>query len=320
MKIAMLFKKGYDALEQALRETNCEIVRCGWQETINLDGIDAVLVHAEEALTHLQAMRALKRNKPPGRRVPMIAIDRDAPWHKGVKPWRIWLAQRLALFDVYATHSLQGADRFASVALYFPNAADITRYNLGGHTLEDMRPLAWYRYDVSFLGNLNAERYREHAPRVAFIQQLGSRLSGLGISHFFQHSEHMPVTEQVDIIQHSRINLNYGAACDNGPARSWGLPERCYGIPACGGFLLSDDREHAVRDFVPGAEWVSFAGLDDCVQKIVYYLEHQAEAREIAERAHRRVMHDHTYATRAAALIDVIRQWHAGHAGTENVQ
>jgi len=308
----MLFKKGYDALAAALHAAKCEIVVGSWKALPNLDGVDAVLVHAEEVMSHLRVMRKLKRTVC-RRSVPIIAIDRDAPWYKGIKPWRIWLTQRLGLFDIYATHSLQEADRFAAMPLYLPNAADTFRYNLGAHSLQEMRVPEWYRYDVSFLGNLDAERYREHAERVAFFRGLGPRLSELGISHLFQHSESVPATEQVEIIQRSRINLNFGAACDNGPAgRSWGLPERCYGIPACGGFLLSDAREHAARDFVPDVEWTSFTNIDDCLRKIMYYLEHYSEAREIAEQAHYRVMRDHTYAARAKTLVDTIRQWHAG--------
>lgn len=307
----MLFKKGYDALERALRDVGCTVTRCGWNRIPDLEGVDAVLVHAEEAMTQLAATATLKRRLQ-ARPAPLIAIDRDAPWHKGIRSWRIWLTQRLKIIDIYATHSLQDANRFAALALYFPNAADVSRYNLGAHTLSKMRTAGWYRHDVSFLGNLDAKRYREHAARVAFMEQLATRLSTLGIEHLFRHSENMPASEQVEIIQRSRINLNFGAACDNGPTRSWGLPERCYGVPACGGFLLSDDREHAARDFVPGQEWVSYKNLDECVDKIVYYLNHYSEAREIAERAYLRVMHDHTYTVRAKTLLDAIQDWHTG--------
>lgn len=308
MKLVMLFKKGYAALEQALSAAGCSVTRCGWRPHPDLDGVDAVLMHAEEAMTDLQTTIALKRQLR-GKPTPIIAIDRDSPWHKGVKPWRIWLSKRLGLFDIYASHSLQGADEFSSRALYFPNAADVSRYNLGPYTLADMRAPDWYRYDVSFVGNLDAKRYREHAARALFFQALSNRLSELGISHHFPHAENMLVLEQVEIIQHTRINLNYGAACDSGPARSWGLPERCYGVPACGGFLLSDEREHATRDFMLGKEWISFQNLDDCVDKISYYLKHFAEARDIAERAHLRVMRDHTYTERANSLLAAIEDW-----------
>ncbi len=52
--------------------------------------------------------------------------------------------------------------------------------------------------------------------------------------------------------------MNIGAAADGEREKSWGLPERCYGIPACGGFLLSDERGHAANDFVVGRELVFF--------------------------------------------------------------
>ena len=94
-----------------------------------------------------------------------------------------------------------------------------------------------------------------------------------------------------------------------------GLPERCYGIPACGGFLLCDKRTHARDDFTPGDNWAEFDGLDDCVAKIVFWLENFSAARDLAERCHAHVMARHTYAHRAATLHDALLAWHEGQRG-----
>jgi spore maturation protein CgeB len=85
------------------------------------------------------------------------------------------------------------------------------------------------------------------------------------------------------------------------------LPERCYGIPACGGFLLADERAHAKDDFICGEEIVMFRDLDDCLQKILFYRGSLAERRRIAENAYRRVLKDHTYVQRAEKLIAAIK-------------
>ena len=125
----------------------------------------------------------------------------------------------------------------------------------------------------------------------------------------------MSVAEQVALVRSSRINLNFGASCDYGAPVASGLPERCYGIPACGGFLLGDKRTHAPDDFTPGENWAEFNDLDDCVAKIDYWLAHFDAARDLAERCHAHVMSNHTYANRAATLHQALLDWHAGRRG-----
>ena len=241
--------------------------------------------------------------------IPLIAWDRDGQWHKGAKAWRLWLLKNVRFLDIYATHTLQDSDRFAPVVMYLPNAAWTRVYHLAGVMLEQLRDPTRYRYDVSFFGRLDAAKYPEMRERAAFFSELEQRLSRQGVSTCLRHSAGMSLSEPIDFIQRSRINLNYGAGCDDGPERSWGLPERCYGVPACGGFLLSDDRRHAEDDFVVGKEWIHFSNLDDAVAKIRYYLDNFGEARWIAEAAHARVMKDHLYVNRARSLIDAATAW-----------
>ena len=122
----------------------------------------------------------------------------------------------------------------------------------------------------------------------------------------FRDSAGMAAAEQLEIIRTSRINLSAVAACDAGSEPSWGLPERCYGVPACGGFLLSDRRRHAAEDFADG-ERAEYDGLEDCVAKIRHFIARFDESRAIAERARARVARDHGYRNRAARLLDFAR-------------
>ena len=173
------------------------------------------------------------------RLIPLIGWNRDAPWNNGARWRRLWWFKKLRVLDIYMAHSLQGAATFSSAAHYLPNAAWVARYNLAGRTLDELRDSQRYRYDVSFVGTLNAQKYPEFTERAGFFAELGRRLEAFGISTCFQHGKDVLFAAQVDIIQRSRINLNFSAACDDGPEKSWGLPERCYGVPACGGFLLA---------------------------------------------------------------------------------
>ena len=117
----------------------------------------------------------------------------------------------LRVLDIYTAHSMQGASRFARENFYLPNAAWIGAYNLAGRTLEELRDPARYLYDLSFVGNLDAVKYPEFSRRVEFFHALEQRLAPLGSAPVFARGSGMPVAEQVEIIQRSRINITFGA-------------------------------------------------------------------------------------------------------------
>lgn len=293
---------GYTVLDNLLAPTEAQLTGC-----------EAYLIDMYDAIKHPVQMLKLKaRLNRHG--IPLITWNRDGPWHKGEKRWRLWMLKHLPFLDIYASHTLQDSAGFAPTVLYLPNAAWTKSYNLAGTSLEALRNPGHYLHDVSFFGRIDPDKYPEMLERADFLAELQRRLAQLGISAYFKHAENMSVSEQVTLIQRSRINLNYGAGCDDGPEKSWGLPERCYGIQACGGFLLSDFRRHAEDDFINGKEWVSFDSLDDCVAKIRHYLQHFDKARQIAECAHHRVMRDHTYVQRAQALINAASRWRRAKA------
>lgn len=314
MNLIVNFRKPFSPLEEALQDAGCTLARDVWRaEEARRLGAEACLLDFCDAARRLCELWRLSRSfRPLG--IALAGIDRDAPWHKGVRRQRLWLMARLRMLDLYASHSLQGAARFAARVLYFPNAARVTAYNLEQRSLESLRVAASYEFDVSFIGNLDAARYPEHRARVAFLHALRDRLAGDSIRFALFESSGMSTAEQVRVIQASRINLGVGAAADDAGERSWGLPERCYGVPACGGFLLSDARRHAADDFVPGEEWVEFADFEDCVNKVCFYLAHFDAARAVAEAAHARVVAQHTYAERARRLLAALDELRAQRA------
>lgn len=246
--------------------------------------------------------------------VPLIAWNRDAPHYLNRSAWRLDCLNRARLLDIYATHTLIDTRRFAEQVLYFPNAADTQNYHLHGPSdavMARLRIPANYRYDVSFFGGMDGQRYKEDAERERFFGALSERLRARGLRVLFREAAGMSIVEQVELIQTSRINLNFGARCEYGAPVASGLPERCYGIPACGGFLLCDRRTHARDDFQIGESWAEFTDLDDCVLQIAFWLTHFDQARDLAERCYHHVMTQHTYRQRAATLHEVLLDWHA---------
>lgn len=297
------FRKGFQPLKEAFEANGYRVAENEWAPAPQLAArCEAAIVNLYEAIRQpWNAVVLHRRLRAAGS--PLIGVDRDAPWHLGIRWRRLALFRLLRPIDIYATHTLQPTWDFAPVKIYSPNAVWVRHFNLRGHSLEEMRNPNFYEYDVSFLGNLDGQRFKEHARREHFFKVLADRLAKLGIRYRFAQGTGVALPEQVNLIQRSRINLNYGAAADHGAVRSWGLPERCYGVPACGGFLLSDERKHASDDFDVASEWAGFTDLDDCVGKIQYWLAHFEDSRRIAEAAYARVRKHHTYELRARNLL-----------------
>ena len=301
--VILNYRKGFPPLQEAFENIGYRVLENDWAPAPELlASVQACVINLYEAIRNPWSALALKRRlKLAG--VPLIGLDRDAPWHMGLRWRRLAWFRLLRPLDIYASHTLQPTWNFAPLKIYSANAVWVRNFNLHGHTLEEMRDPGFYEYDVSFLGNMDGQRYKEHAERARFFAALRPRLDALGIRHDIRHSSGVSEEMQIRVIQRSRINLSYRSSCDHGGTLSWGLPERCYGVPARGGFLLTDERRHAADDFDLATEWAGFADLEDCVAKIQYWLAHFEASRRIAEAAHARVMREHTYEKRAHNLI-----------------
>lgn len=306
--------KFYGSLQRALERRGLTVAFNDWAPSDSmLRETLACFVGFYDCLRHpFRIWRLRQRLRRFG--VPLVAWNRDAPHYLNRKPWRLDLLDRARLLDIYATHTLiDTTRRFADTVLYLPNGVDIDSYSIKGDpaaVMAKLRRPEQYRWDVSFFGAIDGKRYKEMRTREAFFSALAERLSGKNIRFLFREASGMSIAEQIELIQTSRINLNFGASCEYGALVASGLPERCYGIPACGGFLLCDRRTHARDDFIPGENWAEFDGLDDCVEKIDYWLAHFDAARDLAEHCHRHVINHHTYQHRAAAVHEALLAWH----------
>jgi spore maturation protein CgeB len=308
-KVLLNFRGSFAGLREGFEALGHEVIEDSWAPDAGaLAG--AALCVADFVDSARKVQRTLDLKKRLARAgVPYIALNRDAPFNRGVHPARLAAMAWLKPFDGYASHSMQAAERYSARTLYCPNAARESVYHVTDAELAAMRDPGRFRWDVSFFGNLDARRYREHARRAEFLHVLAGQLEKMRLKILFRDSGGMTVAEQREIIGASRINLSAVAACDAGAEPSWGLPERCYGVPASGGFLLSDRRRHAAQDFA-GDERAEYESIEDCVANIRHFLDRFGEARAIAERARARVARDHGYRNRAARLLDFAR--HAG--------
>lgn len=310
MKIALNYRKSNQRLKEGIESSGHEVRENIWDiNKIISERIEAAVFEFKyifkEKWKFLSLAYKLKQHG-----IPTVTWNVDSPWNGGISRWKVnMLLKRSRLLSLYATHSLQDTDQIKHIRIvYLPNAAWTSKYNLRGLALEDLRRPDIYRWDVSFIGNMDSGRYPEHRHRIEFLKRLGRFLKQRKVKFLFVDSKDLSFDEQVRIIQESKINLScLGAADSSRYGKSWGLPERCYGIPACGGFLLMEERIHVKNDSSIGDEVVTYSDIEDSKNKIFYYLDKHEERRKIAEKAYRKVIKEHTYMHRARKLISEIQ-------------
>lgn len=82
--------------------------------------------------------------------------------------------------------------------------------------------------------------------------------------------------------------------------------QRVFDVAACGGFLLTDHQGDMDLFFEPGKDAVCYESLDEAFDLAAYYLKHEKERESIAHAARERVLAEHTYDKRMAALVSAM--------------
>ena len=105
--------------------------------------------------------------------------------------------------------------------------------------------------------------------------------------------------EEMPIIFHnSKINLNITSK-----SIRCGLPLRIFDILGCGGFVLTNFQPELPELFVPGEDLIYYEDMEDLVYKTDYFLHHDAERREIAQKGFETVQTYHTYPIRLEQML-----------------
>lgn len=106
--------------------------------------------------------------------------------------------------------------------------------------------------------------------------------------------------EMPRVFKTSKINLNISLKCIQS-----GIPLRALDIMGSGGFLLTNYQPEIAENFIDGEEVVMYTSLEDAVAKCAYYLEHEEERQQIAERGYKKVKQLFGYEDRLRAMLRV---------------
>lgn len=114
-------------------------------------------------------------------------------------------------------------------------------------------------------------------------------------------TNHGPVDnyrEMPIIFGQSKINLNISLR-----SILSGIPQRAFDIMGSGGFLLSNYQNDFLDFFTPGEDFVFYESKSDLLDKIDYYLTHEAERIQIARNGHDKIAAAHTYRHRVREML-----------------
>ena len=110
--------------------------------------------------------------------------------------------------------------------------------------------------------------------------------------------------EMFQQLHDSRVALN--THIDISPTNASNM--RLFEATGVGTCLLTDWKSNLAELFEIDAEVVAYRHVDECVEKVEYLLEHDADRRDIAAAGQRRTLRDHTFYHRAARIDDIIRE------------
>lgn len=176
--------------------------------------------------------------------------------------------------------------------------------------------------EVCFIGSAYWNRVHYFAPIFPALMSYNSRISGIwwdrvpGYEKYEQKislGSWMSPEETADTYNQYKIVINMHRAPDDLTVNNNTLQiaaaspnPRTFEIMGCATLQLTDVRSDLVSFYTPGVEIETYHSPQEMMQKIDYYLKHEAERREIALRGLARTLREHTYAHRLNQLLATV--------------
>lgn len=175
-------------------------------------------------------------------------------------------------------------------AIFFPEASDPTIF----HPMPDLPKI----HEVSFVGR----RYGIREKTVLALRRAGIKVTayGDGWEHGYIGNEDVPA-----LFAQSKIILGIGTIGHS--ADFYALKMRDFDGPMSGSCYVTHDNADLNKVYDVGREIVTYRTIDECVEKISFYLKREAGREEIAEAGHKRAMNDHTWNKRFGGLLSLFR-------------
>ena len=223
----------------------------------------------------------------------------------------------LDLFDLIFTNDAGSVHAYGDKGRHLPFSADLDFHR---HEIPDAANSAHYIYDLFFAGTAWPNR-------AEFLRELQHSIDGIRMKLAFPHNPHIPEPalgldpssyqwrtsnpEFARFANRSRAVLTlhraFSSSGDIPVARTPG--PRLFEVALAGGFQLIDMSIPDIEVgnyFVEGTDFVGFTSVQDCAEKLRYYLANPDKRIEIARSAQKRAMSEHLYAHRIETLLSEV--------------
>jgi spore maturation protein CgeB len=120
-----------------------------------------------------------------------------------------------------------------------------------------------------------------------------------------ENGRRVTTEETAKIYNAGKVNLNLHSSPHHDDVNPHGdfVNPRTFEIAACGAFQLVDHRSELNELFAVGDELAVFHNGDEIPPLVNYYLTHEEERRNLAQRARQRVLREHTYTHRMQTAL-----------------
>jgi spore maturation protein CgeB len=242
------------------------------------DVVFTVLMMAEVWLETIALMRAS------GARVVNWATDDS---------WKYAEFSRLVApaFDVFATTCPDAPAWYARDGI---DNCVLTQWAAASGDLAAPKRAVECAFDVTFVGS----NYGSRPARVERLRSAGIQVECFG--HGWPNGA-VAAHRLREIVRDSRVSLNFSEA-GGGSGRQ--IKARVFEVPGAGGMLLTERAPHMERYFSIGGEIACFDGEAGLLAGVRHLLAHPQERDAIAAAGFERVVREHTYERRLAALLE----------------
>lgn len=174
-------------------------------------------------------------------------------------------------------------------AIFFPEASDPAIF----HPMPDLPKI----HDVSFVGR----RYGIREKIVLALRRAGIKVTayGDGWEHGYIGIEDVPA-----LFAQSKIILGIGTIGHS--ADFYALKMRDFDGPMSGSCYVTHDNADLRIVYEVGKEIVTYRTVDECVEKIRFYLQHDAEREALATAGHKRAMREHSWGQRFGGVFGLL--------------
>lgn len=172
-----------------------------------------------------------------------------------------------------------------------------------------------FKCDVSFIGGYS-EKKADYLSAVAkAFPKLNMKIWGARWEQC-RHKELFAFIQHKGILGHqyamginsSKINLGLLHEKVMGSSSGDLITSRTFHIPGAGGFLLHERNTEIVNYFKENEEIALFESSDELCDRIGHFLKNESSRQELKNKGHQRAHKDHTWANRAATMLDTLYQ------------